>query len=296
MHLKPRDFLLRLALCQGLSCRSKYRLWKASEQCYDFDHPIAMADRAGLSVRAHNALATNWPSQELEADVELNRTVPFISLVDPDYPLLLKASQCPPIGFWYRGNPTILRRQCLSVVGARQMSPYSASVLKGILPAVIKTGVVIVSGLAKGVDGLSHELTLRSLGLTIAVVGCGLDRCYPSEHQHLMDQIAQSGLVISEYPLGTAPLPWHFPERNRIIAGLSETLLVTEARQKSGSLITANLALNDNRNICAIPGRIDAPLSVGTNALIAEGAVPITCAQDLLDQFTASNFRLNHDE
>lgn len=295
MHLRPHDFLLRLALCQGLSCQSKYRLWKASEESYDFDHPIAMADRAGLSAKAHDALAANWPSKELDADVAANKHVSFISLVDPEYPLLLKESACPPIGFWYRGNPAILRRPSLSVVGARQMSSYSASVLRGLLPPVIKSGIVIVSGLARGVDGLSHELTLRSLGATVAVVGCGLDRCYPKEHQHLMTEIIKTGIVISEYPMGSAPVPWHFPERNRIIAGLSETLLVTEARQKSGSLITANLALNDNRNVCAIPGRIDAPLSVGTNSLIAEGAVPITCARDLLEQFPTNKFAVDDE-
>lgn len=286
MHLRPHDFLLRLTLCPGLSHRNKYLLWRACEQVYDFDHLLLVAQKAGFSVKVCDNLAANWPSDQLDQAVAINRKLPFISLIDPDYPNLLQESGCPPLGFWCLGNPKILSQHCLAVVGARQMSAYSKVALEALLPAIVKKGIVIVSGLAKGVDGLSHQLSLRFGGLTAAVVGCGLDRCYPAQHRQLMTQIQErGGVVISEYPLGSPPVPYHFPERNRIIAGLAETLLVTEARQKSGSLITANLALEDNRTVCAIPGRIDAPLSIGTNALIAEGAVPIMRPQDLLSQF-----------
>lgn len=285
MPITPREFLLRLALCRGIGIQSKYQLWQAAESHYDFDHPLAMAHAAGLSLRVREAVAKNFNSQQMVKDLLDNQSVPFLSLVDSTYPPLLRESTCPPVGLWYRGQVSTLSHPCLAVVGARQMSSYSVKSLDILLPPVIKAGVAIVSGLARGVDGQSHQLALRYGGPTIAVVGCGLDRCYPRQNSSLMATIEKVGIVVSEYPIFSPALPYHFPERNRIIAGLCQTLLVTEARQKSGSLITANLALNDNRNVCAVPGRIDAPLSVGTNELISEGAVPVTQASDLLAQF-----------
>ena len=165
------------------------------------------------------------------------------------------------------------------------MTSYGEGVLRGLLPTMVDHNLTIVSGLAAGVDGLSHQLTLEHHGKTIAVIGCGLDLVYPRQHKKLQQQVMQHGLVLSEYGLGEAPLAFHFPERNRIIAGLSETVLVVEARQRSGSLITANLALDENRNVCAIPGRIDAPYSRGCNDLIKAGATPIHQADDLLAEF-----------
>ncbi len=184
---------------------------------------------------------------------------------------------------------SLLNTQSLAVVGARQMTSYGEATLKGILPVIIKRGITVISGLAAGVDGLSHEITLKNQGKTIGVIGSGIDQVYPRNHQYLQRAVAEQGLVISEYGLGEEPIAWHFPERNRIIAGLAETLLVVEAKKRSGSLITANIALEENRNVCAIPGRIDAPLSLGCNQLIAAGAKPITEAKDLLDEFLLTN-------
>ncbi len=154
-----------------------------------------------------------------------------------------------------------------------------------LLPNVIQQKLILVSGLAKGVDGLSHQLALKHHGKTIAVIGNGLDISYPSCNRALQTQIAHAGLLLSEYPLESRPLKYHFPLRNRIIAGLCQTVLVVEARHHSGSLITANLALQENRNVLALPGRINDIYSTGCNELIAAGAKPVLNSNDILEEF-----------
>lgn len=150
---------------------------------------------------------------------------------------------------------------------------------------MIQQQLVLVSGLAKGVDGLTHQLALKHHGKTIAVIGNGLDISYPSCNRALQTQIAHAGLLLSEYPLESRPLKYHFPLRNRIIAGLCKTVLVVEARHHSGSLITANLALQENRNVLALPGRINDINSTGCNELIAAGAKPVLNSNDILEEF-----------
>lgn len=287
--LQAREFLLRLSLCPGLSPISRWRLWKVAEKARVFNNLSLLIERSGISIRAQNALLTKWDSFELQEKVQLNMKQSYITVVDNEYPRQLSEIFCPPLVLFYRGDISLLATQSLAVVGARQMTSYGAAALKGILPMIVKRGITIVSGLAAGVDGLSHEITLKNQGNTIGVVGCGLDQVYPRNHQQLQQEVAERGLVISEYGLGEGPLAFHFPERNRIIAGLAETLLVVEAKRRSGSLITAGIALEENRNVCAIPGRIDAPLSLGCNQLIAAGAKPITEAKDLLDEFLLNN-------
>lgn len=284
--LSAREFLLRLSLCRGLGRTSKYRLWayvRTHHYHYDLVHPPADCQ---LSVRARTALENNWASADLDRVVALNSHRPFISLVDSEYPSLLKETFCPPLVLFYTGNLNLLQRPAIGIVGARDASPYGTRVLRGFIPELVKHRLVVVSGLARGIDGLSHQLTLDYGGLTVGVIGCGLDRCYPAENRFLQSQVARHGLVLTEYGLGEPPLAYHFPERNRIIAGLSQTLLVVEAKRRSGSLITANLALDENRNVCAVPGRIDTLRSLGCNELIAAGAKPILRAQDLLDEFS----------
>ena len=168
-------------------------------------------------------------------------------------------------------------------MGARQCSYYSEEILHQILPAIVKHQYS--SGLAQGVDSLCHRLTITGQRDTIGVIGNGLDVFYPSFNQKLQIKMAQKYLIISEFPLGTAPQAFHFPMRNRIIAVLCDTLLVTEAKRKSGSLIMANLALENNWNVLAVPSKISAPLSVGCNLLIQEGAKPVLNANDVLEEF-----------
>lgn len=283
--LTIREFLLRLALCPGLGPVSKYRIWLLARSQWAFNDIHLILNDHRLNHQAKQALEKHWSSDELSRRVALNVQQAFITIVDHDYPALLKEIYCPPLVLFYAGRRDLLAGQMLEIVGARQMTSYGEGVLRGIVPAMVQNNLTIVSGLAAGVDGLSHRLTLQNHGKTIAVVGCGLDLVYPRQHQQLQAEVIREGLVLSEYGLGEAPLAFHFPERNRIIAGLSETILVVEARQRSGSLITANLGLDENRNICAIPGRIDAPYSMGCNDLIKAGATPIHEAADLLAEF-----------
>jgi DNA processing protein len=147
------------------------------------------------------------------------------------------------------------------------------------------TGLVVVSGLARGVDGHAHRGALEAGGITVAVLGCGVDRDYPAAHAELAARIGEQGLVVSEYAPGVEPAPWRFPARNRVIAGLTQATIVVEARERSGALITADLALEEGREVFAVPGEITSPLAAGSNRLLRNGATPLTCAEDVLEAF-----------
>ena len=204
---------------------------------------------------------------------------------DPSFPPLLRAIHDPPPGLFLRGSVEVdlLSRTAVAVVGARACSDYGASVARSLARELANAGVVVVSGLARGVDGWAHRGALDAAGHTVAVLGCGIDRDYPAVHASLATQVASSGLVVSEYPPGVSPAPWRFPARNRIVAGLSAATVVVEAREQSGALITADLALEEGRDVLAVPGEITSSLSHGTNALLRLGATPVTCAADVLE-------------
>ena len=199
------------------------------------------------------------------------------------YPKRLKEIYLPPVVLFYKGRLELFNRLSIGIVGARNHTEYSKEALEYLLPDILERKVSIISGLARGVDSLAHQLTLDLNGETIAVIGNGINICYPKENQSLYDAIGSKGLILSEYPLDSPPLKFHFPYRNRIIAGLSHGLCVIEARLHSGSLITANVALSENRQVFALPGNITSEYSKGTNELITAGAYPIRNANDILD-------------
>jgi DNA processing protein len=203
------------------------------------------------------------------------------------FPPLLRAIYDPPQRVFVRGSgeDDVLERPTVAVVGARACSPYGAQVARRIGGELAAAGLVVVSGLARGIDGEAHRGALEAGGLTVAVLGCGIDRDYPAAHAELARRIRERGLIVSEYEPGVEPAPWRFPARNRIIAGLSAATVVVEARERSGALITADLALEEGRDVLAVPGEITSPLSAGTNALLKLGAAPCTCAEDVLDLF-----------
>ena len=207
----------------------------------------------------------------------------YLTYFDSAYPLRLREIFEPPLILFYAGHLEALKLPSLSIVGTRAATPYGLSVLRTLLPAVLQQDVAIVSGLAKGIDVMAHQMTLANLGVPIAVIGTGLDMAYPSAHRGLQQQIAQRGLVLSEYPAGTTPHKSHFPARNRIIAGLSSATLVVEAKMKSGSLITANLALQNNREVLAIPGSLFSATAQGTNELLQLGAKLVMNPTDILE-------------
>jgi DNA processing protein len=177
----------------------------------------------------------------------------------------------------------VLARPAVAIVGARACSPYGAQVARMLGRELAAQGVVVVSGLARGVDAEAHRGALESDGHTVAVLGCGIDRDYPAVHSSLAQSIADRSLLVSEYERGIEPAPWRFPARNRIIAGLCAATVVVEARERSGALITADFALEEGREVFAVPGEITSALSQGTNALLRLGATPLTHADDLLE-------------
>jgi DNA processing protein len=213
-------------------------------------------------------------------------TVQRLARTGRDYPPLLAAVPDPPGVLWLRGEaaPSLLAEPAVAVVGARSCSAYGRAVARTLGRELASAGVVVVSGMARGVDGEAHRGALDTGGRTVAVLGCGIDRDYPSAHAELARRIvATGGLVVSEYEPGVEPAPWRFPARNRIIAGLSAATVVVEARERSGALITADFALEDGREVMAVPGEITSALSSGTNGLLRLGATPVTCSADVLE-------------
>jgi DNA processing protein len=217
--------------------------------------------------------------------------VNIITIDDEQYPKLLKEIYDPPILFYYRG--TIVKEEfTLAVVGTRKITAYGQQVTQQIVKELAGNNITIVSGLALGVDTLAHNTAVDNGTRTIAVLGSGLDKqsIYPTSNRYLADKIvAHGGLVISEFPLGTPPLRYNFPQRNRIISGLSLGTLVIEAGEKSGALITARQALDQNREVFAVPGNIYSPVSIGPNLLIKQGAKTITNAGEILEALDLSD-------
>jgi DNA processing protein len=211
----------------------------------------------------------------------------WIGRSEPAFPSALASIFDPPPGLFLRGAaaPELLERPAVAIVGARACSPYGSHVARTFGRELAAAGLLVVSGMARGVDGEAHRGALEAGGATVAVLGCGVDRDYPSSHAELARRICAEGLVVSEYPPGVEPAPWRFPARNRIVAGLTQATVVVEARERSGALITADLALEEGRDVFAVPGEITSSLSTGTNGLIKAGATVAASAVDVLDAF-----------
>jgi DNA processing protein len=202
-------------------------------------------------------------------------------------PPRLCAIHDPPSRLFLRGNgpADLLAAPSVAIVGARACSPYGAQVARMLGRDLGRAGLVVISGLARGIDAEAHGGALDAGGHTVAVLGCGIDRDYPAAHAPLAAAIAERSLLVSEYEAGVEPAPRRFPARNRIIAGLAAATIVVEARERSGALITADFALEDGREVFAVPGEITSALSAGTNDLLRLGATPLTSATDVLELF-----------
>lgn len=214
-----------------------------------------------------------------------------ITFDDPHYPFLLKEIFDPPPLLFVRGKPELLSYRQLAMVGSRNPSTVGVDTAFEFAKTLCQCGFVITSGLALGIDAASHRGALSGHGFTIAVAGTGLDRVYPAKHKELALEIVSTGALISEFPPGTVAKANHFPRRNRIISGLSQGLLVVEAARDSGSLITARMALEQNREVFAIPGSIHNPLARGCNALIRQGAKLVETVQDILEELSQYNHK-----
>ncbi|MBI4180749.1 MAG: DNA-protecting protein DprA [Chloroflexi bacterium] len=229
----------------------------------------------------------SWRARiSLETEMEKLESygVKTITYHDHDYPSRLKEIYDYPPIIYLRGSLLPEDEWCLSVVGTRRATAYGRQVTEEIVADLVRSKITIVSGLAKGIDSVAHQSALEAGGRSLAVFACGLDTVYPSENANLARRIMQQGAIISEYPLGTKPKPEHFPRRNRIMSGLSLGVLVVEAGDTSGAMITAHMALEQNREVFAIPGSILSPASLGTNHLIQEGAKLVSDYTDILEE------------
>ena len=204
---------------------------------------------------------------------------------DPAYPELLRHIKNPPASLYYRGEPAVLQEPCLAIVGSRKASSYGSWAAYELAKRAASYGITVVSGMAYGIDAAAHKGALDGGGKTAAVLAGGVDICYPAAHKDLMNRILQQGVVLSEQLPGTQALPGMFPVRNRIISGLCRGTVVAEAALKSGSLITAERAAEQGREVFAVPGNINQLYSFGANKLIRDGAIPITSFDDVLDIF-----------
>lgn len=200
-----------------------------------------------------------------------------------EYPAILKEIKNYPKQLYYIGDISILKKRCAAVVGSRNTNRYGRDMAVSVASKLAEKDVAVVSGMARGIDTCAHRGALNANGSTVAVLGCGVDVCYPEENAELKKAIETSGLIISEYPPGTEPRPFRFPQRNRIISGLSEIVIVVQARNDSGALITAELAAEQGREVCAVPGNIDSQYNLGNNKLIKDGATPLVGIGDVLE-------------
>ena len=217
----------------------------------------------------------------------MSLAVVAISTGDIRYPTALAAIHDPPPTLWIKGHADVLRTPSVAIVGSRVASPYALEVARQLGADLARRGVTVVSGMARGVDSAAHRGALEGGGATIAVFGCGVDIIYPPEHAALAQSICERGALVSEFPPGTPPYRGHFPQRNRIISGLSLAVVVVEAAEGSGSLITADFAMEQGRAVLAVPGNVLGGRNYGAHALLRDGAKLVECADDILEELPA---------
>jgi DNA processing protein len=251
---------------------------------YAWNAPLGELRKAALDEAVIRSINSWRPKVNLDEEMEKLKhyRVQVYTWHDDNYPSRLKEIYDYPPILYVRGSLTPADEWCLAVVGTRRATAYGRQVTEEIVADLARNNITIVSGLARGIDSVAHQAALDVGGRTLAVLACGLDIIYPAENLNLARRIMESGALISEYPLGMKPKPDHFPRRNRILSGMSLGTLVTEAGEGSGALITADLALEQNRDVLAVPGSIFSSASNGTNHLIQEGAKLVQNCQDIL--------------
>ncbi|WP_447408146.1 DNA-processing protein DprA [Weissella confusa] len=281
--MKQRDFLLWLLLVPGVGIVGRTHIWQ-----YMIAHGVnelsinEVHQLAGVPVQQRASSRAFCQSDVARSQFEKLKMMDYVTIADDDYPNWLAEIDCPPVVLFYKGNLSFARYPGVAIVGTREMSTYGEQIVKGFVPAFVEAGIITISGLASGIDEAVHRETLAHHGATVGVIGTGLDVSYPRRRDSLQSKVADAGVVVSEYLPWVGPAKHQFPERNRIIAGLCAACLVVEAKNRSGSLITADQALAANRDIYAVPGRTDTTLSSGTNALISAGAIPALSPADII--------------
>jgi DNA processing protein len=279
---------VELTLVPGIGSLTQTRLWRACPGIVDLFSWTSRALQAcgvapdaceGMSGRRYRGMAEEivaWASHE---------GCRLVLLGTSEYPPLLSEISDPPLVLYLRGRIEILEKPAVAVVGTRKPTCYGLQMAEGIAADLADHCIVVVSGLARGVDGAAHRGCLGVHGSTVGVLGCGIDVVYPREHRHLTAQVLEQGVLVSEFPPGTSPAPQNFPVRNRIISGMALGTVIVEASEYSGSLITARLAMEQNREVFAVPGNITSPQSFGPNFLIKQGAKLVQSWRDVVEEF-----------
>jgi DNA processing protein len=288
------DFRYWLALLRtpGVGCRTYLKILQTHTPVQLFAEPVSALKALGLKSDSIAAIKEpDWPRVDLDLRWLEGNDHFVIAFSDPHYPPQLKEIFDPPPLLFVRGKPELLSYPQIAIVGSRNPSALGLETAFEFAKALSQCGFVITSGLALGIDAASHKGALSGQGFTLAIAGTGLDRVYPAAHKALAMDIVNTGALVSEFPPGTLAKANHFPRRNRIISGLSKGLLVVEAAKDSGSLITARAALEQNREVFAIPGSIHNPLARGCNALIRDGAKLVETVQDILEELSQYNHR-----
>lgn len=285
------EYEIWFAGVRGISGRKKYALRKqvsSAEELFYMEETDFM--NTGMSRKEWDILYSQKTGQQLKeagrcAEEMKQKGIRLLTRTDSSYPLRLRDISSPPYALYLKGALLPAKKPYIAIVGARACTSYGRKYAAEFAGASAGAGAGIISGMALGIDGAAQRGALDAGGYTAAVLGCGPDICYPREHIGLYEDILEKGgTILSEYPPGTPPRPQNFPARNRIISGLSDILLVMEAREKSGSLITADCALEQGKDVYALPGPVDSLLSVGCNELIRQGAGILTTPENLLGE------------
>lgn len=286
------NYIMWLNSVAKINTEIKYKLinhFGSAREVYTADD----RDIADLRLLSEAELCSiKFSRSSYDFDLELNRleksAIKYYTYKDNEFPKLLNDMKDPPLGLYVWGELPRSKYPYVSIVGTRRASEYGSTVCHKIAYELAQRGIAIVSGMAYGIDSVAHKACIKAGGKTIAVLGCGADVCYPAANRALRDNIVENGCVISEFPLGAKCQRFCFPYRNRIIACLSPVVVVVEGERKSGTLITANHALDNGREVLAVPGNITSALSYTPNKLIADGCRPVLSTEDILESINAN--------
>lgn len=287
-NLETKKYWIWLSLLKNLSIKKKNKLleiYKNPENLYNTNKEnLLKVD--GIGEKYAKYILDETIKKDVYKHIQYMEkyNIDIISIKDKEYPQMLKNIYDPPLSLYIKGNKEILNKDTISIIGCREASTYGKSAAKYFSYNISKQNYNIASGMANGIDSYAHIGTICAKGITIAVVGTGLDIVYPTSNIDLQNEILKNnGAIISEYPLGTKPEKMNFPERNRIISGLSKAIIVIEAKEKSGTLITVDFAIEQGREVFVVPGNINSINSVGTNDLIKQGAQIATNYMDIIN-------------
>lgn len=281
-----QPYLHWLSNVKGIGAKTALRLMEAAGDGKEVYHLSDAALSGMLTKRQKEAFSYARKSKDVHNDYEKlkRRQIRFLSCLHPEYPGRLKEIPDPPFGIYVKGRLPEEHQCSVAMIGARVCTEYGRRMAVFFARQLAQAGIQVISGMARGIDGISQKGALQAGGSSFAVLGSGVDVCYPESNKELYEQLIRQGGIISEYPPGTKPAPGQFPPRNRIISGLSDGVLVIEAKEKSGTLITVDMALEQGREVYVLPGRLTDGLSTGCNRLIKQGAAIVLSPEELIEE------------